>query len=200
MNLFSKFTMTIGCVIFSVFSFAQANKKVTDYLGIPGPVTLNKTNYALAWSSHPSATYYKHEYVPVGEKVEQFNKMVLVEVLAGDAKPAELAAGKINELKQMKESNPMVNYEVFQKDEEVIIDFLLSDNAASGKINILERNVYRYKAITDKNGQKGVMLFGASERSYGNAADAFLISLKKNKPVLINAVAAFVLPQVTLKK
>lgn len=200
MNLFSKFTMAIGCIVFSAVSFAQANKTVTDYLGIPGPVTLNKINYSLAWSSHPSSTYYKQEYIPAGEKVERFNKMILVEVLTGDAKPADLAAARINELNEMKKSNPMVNYEMFQKDGEIIIDFLLSDNAANGKINILERNVYRYKAITDKSGKKGVMLFGASERSYGNAAEAFLIALKKNKSVLVNAVAAFVLPQVTLKK
>jgi len=43
------------------------------------------------------------------------------------------------------------------------------------------------------------MLFGVSERSYGNDADAFLSSLKKNKPVLLNAVAGFSIPEVSLK-
>lgn len=127
--------------------------------------------------------------------------MVLVEVLIGETKAADLAKAKVAELKQMKETNPMVNYEVFQKNGEIIVDFLLSERSADGKkINILERNVYRYKDITEKNGQKGVMLFGASERSYGNDVDAFLASLKKTKSVLTNAVASFVNPAITIKK
>jgi hypothetical protein len=107
----------------------------------------------------------------------------------------------MDELKQLKVTNPMVNYEVFQKNGEIILDFLISENSADGKnVNILERNVYRYRDITDKNGLKGVMLFGASERSYGNEVDTFLSSLKKTKSVLANAVAAFVIPQITIKK
>ena len=125
----------------------------------------------------------------------------MIEVLTGDARAADLAKAKIAELKQLKESNPLVNYEMFQKNGEIIIDFLLSENSPDGKnINIVERNVYRYKEITDKNGKKGVMLFGVSERSYGNDVDAFLSSLKKNKSTLTNAVAAFVIPEITIKK
>ena len=81
-----------------------------------------------------------------------------------------------------------------------MLDFLISENSADGKkVNILERNVYRYKAVTDQNGKKAVILFAASERAYGNEVDAFLLALKTNKSTLQNAVAAFTLPQVTFK-
>jgi len=126
--------------------------------------------------------------------------MVMVEVLLGETKAAGLAQAKIDELKQMKQTNPIVNYEMFQKNGEIIVDFLLSENAPGGQLNIIERNVYRYKDFTDKNGKKGVMLFAASERAYGNAADTFLAALKKNKATLVNAVAAYTLPQLTFKK
>jgi hypothetical protein len=75
----------------------------------------------------------------------------------------------------------------------------VSQNLPNGQIKILERNVYRYKAFSGKNGQKGVILFGASERSYDKAADDYLLNLKKNKSILLNAVAAFNIPEISLK-
>ena len=39
---------------------------IKDYLHVPGPVVFDKSSYSLAWSSHPSAIYYKQEYVPAG--------------------------------------------------------------------------------------------------------------------------------------
>ena len=119
-------------------------------------------------------------------------------MLAGDSKPADLVNAKIAELKILKETNPVVNYETFQKNGEYMLDFLISENASDGKINILERNVYRYKSGVDKTGKKYVMLFGVSERSYGSESDSFLNALKKTRSVLTNAVATFLIPKITL--
>jgi hypothetical protein len=197
----TRIIITAVSFVIAISSYAQTSKAVTEYLAVPGPIILNKESFGLVWSSHPSATYYKQEYIGSKDKVEKFKKMVMIEVLTGDARAADLAKAKIAELKQLKETNPLVNYEMFQKNGEIIIDFLLSENSPDGKsINVIERNVYRYKEITDKNGKKGVMLFGVSERSYGNDVDAFLSSLKKNKSTLVNAVAAFVIPELTIKK
>jgi len=179
----------------------QTNKKVTEYLNVPGPILLNKNSFNLTWTSHPSIAYYKQEYITAKDNVEKFTKMVVVELLIGNATAAELAKAKMDELKQLKVSNPIINYEIFQKNGEIILDFLISENSADGKkVNIIERNVYRYKAFSGKNGQKGVILFGASERAYGNNVDTFLSSLKKNKSILLNAVAAFSLPQISVKE
>lgn len=195
-----KISLTILAFLITGLASGQSGKPVTEYLGIPGPVVINNVSFSLAWSAHPSPAYYKQEYIGVNDNLQRFKKMVLAEVLTGDAKPADLAKAKMAELDQLKKSNPMVNYEVFQKNGEVLLDFLLSENSADGKtIIVLERNVYRYRAFADKAGKKGVMLFGVSERSYGKEADAFLSSLKKNKAVLLNAVAGFSIPEVSLK-
>ena len=187
-------------ILSSTFSHGQQKAPLKEYLGIPGPITINKTSYKLAWTSHPSGNYYKQEYLPAQEKPERFLHMVMVEVLTGDATPEQLASAKMDELKQLKLSNPMINYDIFKKNGEILLDFLISQNSADGmKVEILERNVYRYKSFRAE-GKKGVMLFAASERAYGNEADAFLLALKKNKSVLLNAVAAFSLPQVSLKE
>lgn len=192
---------TVISFLISIISYGQNSKPVTEYLNVPGPIVLNKESFNLAWSSHPSTNYYKQEYIGSKDRLEKFKKMVMVEVLIGEVKAADLAKAKITELKQLKVTNPLVNHEMFQKNGEIIVDFLLSENTPDGKnVNIIERNVYRYKEITDKDGKKGVMLFAISERAYGNDVDAFLSSLKKNKSILTNAVAAFIIPDITIKK
>ena len=196
----TKLLTAAATFLISIIAYGQSSKPITEYLNVPGPIVLIKDSFKLAWSSHPSSNYYKQEYIGSKDKLEKFKKMVMVEVLIGEVKAADLVKGKISELNQLKETNPLVNHEVFQKNGEFILDFLLSENAPDGKkVNIIERNVYRYKEITDKNGKKGVMLFGISERGYGNDVDTFLTSLKKNKATLTNAVAAFVLPEITVK-
>ena len=61
----------------------------------------------------------------------------------------------------------------------------------------LKRNkVYRYKSITDKNGQKYILLFGASQRSYGDDIDTF----KSKRFDLINLVGSFDIPEISIAK
>lgn len=190
---------SLGLCIFSIVN-GQSNKSIKEYLAVPGPISLNKSTYNLVWTSHPSPEYYKQEYITSKDNIEKYNQMLTVELLISDANPTDLAKIKMDELKQLKQTNPIINYESFQKNGEIILDFLISENSADGKkVNIIERNVYRYKSFSGKNGQKGVVLFGASERAYGNNVDTFLLSLKKNKSALLNAVAAFNLPQISIK-
>gem|GEM_PF-5142213 len=77
--------------------------------------------------------------------------------------------------------------------------FLLSadindDKASNDPEQIVERNVYRYNPYIDKNGTEGVLLFGVSERAYGNDIRKFLTSLKANRFDVPNAAGAFVIP------
>lgn len=176
--------------------FAQSP---TNYLGIKGPISIQKNVYSLAWSSHPSATYYKQEYLQKGDSLERFKSMVLVEVLSGPSKLQDVIAAKVNELKALKEINPVVQYEVFSnaKTGEYLLDFLLTANAPDGTAVIAERNVYRYKAVAGKEGKTGVLLLGISTRSYGKEITSFLKGLKTTKKVMINGVVQAALPLVT---
>ena len=177
----------------------QGNKTV-NYLK-PAAITFNNTLYNLSWSSHPSANYYKHEYLPKGQAAEKFKSMILLEVVTGNVEIKDIVSAKIKELQAMKAANPIVNYESFDNPAtgEYMIDFLLSANSADGKtIMIIERNVYRYKKFTDKSGQTGVLLFGVSTREYGNNSDAFLTSLKQHKKELVNKLAQFTIPEIVI--
>lgn len=195
--------MKISLSLLYLFIFCSVNaQKAVDYLSVPGPLIFDNASFNLTWSSHPTATFYKQEYIVKGDVVERFKKMVLIDVVSANNDIKEVVGAKLTELKTMKATNPIVNYQVFDnaKIGEYMIDFILSQNAADGSIEILERNVYRYKTVRDKAGNKAILLFGVSTRAYGNEATTFLKNLKAIKTDLVNKVAAFKLPEITIKK
>lgn len=200
MNLKNKITTVLLGFLLTTVAFGQTTKP-TEYLGVAGQISFDKTSYNLAWTSHPTDNYYKQEYLAKGNTIEKFKKLILLEIITGETKLKDVVATKIAELKKMKASNSVVNYETFEKDGEVMLDFLVSENTPDGKyLSIVERNVYRYKSVVDKNGQKGVLLFGVSERAYGDDIDKFFPNLKAHRFDLINLVGAFDLPEITVVK
>ena len=200
MNLKNIITTVLLGLLLTTFAFGQTTKP-TEYLGVAGQLTFDKTSYNLAWTSHPTDNYYKQEYLAKGDTIEKFKKLILLEIITGKTKLKDVVATKIAELKKMKAANPVVNYETFEKDGEVMLDFLVSENTADGKyLSIVERNVYRYKSVVDKNGQKGVLLFGVSERAYGDDIDKFFPNLKAHRFDLINLVGAYELPEIKIAK
>ncbi len=174
-----------------------AAQEVTDYLGIPGPIVLGETSYELAWSSHPLPNYTKHEYVPEGQVVENYQTMVLVEFLAGEVTPIAMAEAQMARLEERKASDPMVNMDLIQNEStgEVILDFLLSAPDAEGNI-ILEWNAYRFASEEDAEGNGGALLFAVSHRAYGNdAAEAFLTDLGELRSEQIGLLASAAMPE-----
>ncbi len=200
MNFIKTFSTLVFTILLSKTFFGQ-DAKPTNYFGSENTIKFDKIAYNLAWSSHPAENYYKHEYLQQGDTLEKFNKLILVEVSTGKIKLDDVVSTKVAELKKMKETNPVVNYEIFEKNGEVILDFLVSANTPDGKyLSIVERNVYRYKSIKEKNGQKCVLLFAVSERAYGNDIDNFFPKLKEHRFDLINLVGQFELPEIIIKK
>ena len=200
MNLKNIITTVLLGLLLTTFAYGQTTKP-TEYLGVAGQISFDKTSYNLAWTSHPTDNYYKQEYLAKGDTIEKFKKLILLEIITGKTKLKDVVATKIAELKKMKAANPVVNYETFEKDGEVMLDFLVSENTADGKyLSIVERNVYRYKSVVDKNGQKGILLFGVSERAYGDDIDKFFPNLKAHRFDLINLVGAYELPEIKIEK
>lgn len=193
--------MMILSILLSLGLASLHAQKAVDYLGQAAPIVFDQKSYSLQWSSHPSSNYYKQEYLAAGDIQARYKKMILLEAVSGIADLKSAVMAKTEELRVMKQSNPMVNYQVFDNSSkgEYMLDFLLSANNADGSINILERNVYRYKVFTDSKGNKGILLFGVSERSYGKDADKFLQNLKSTKQQLLNLVAQFALPAIAIK-
>ncbi|MBK8554116.1 MAG: hypothetical protein IPL53_24935 [Ignavibacteria bacterium] len=190
--LFGLFLTTISC--------GKKPDPVYDYLNTGKEIMFNNVKYNLAWSSNPSDNYYKQEYLSGYDTPGNFKKMILLEVITGKKQLKDAVDSKVAELKKLKESDPVVNYELFEKNGEIMLDFILSQyNPDQNGSDIIERNVYRYKNFTGAIGEEGVLLFGVSERAYGDDIDNFLIALKGKRFDVPNAVGAFVIPEITIK-
>ena len=202
MRKLTTYSFTVIFLIISATVFAQTRKDVPDYLSVPGPIQFDNQTYNLNWSSHPAPNFYKQEYLAKGDIADRCKTMILMDVVTGQQDVKSIVAAKINELKKMKEANPLIDYEAIQNPAtgEYMIDFLLTANGNDGSISIVERNVYRYKVFTDKLGIKGVLLFGISVRGYGGDVNKFFTSLKINRKDLLNKGSQLKMPELTIKK
>jgi hypothetical protein len=179
--------------------YVNAQNTVNDYLNISGPIKLNQKEYKLVWSSHPNENYFKQEYISSNENINRYNSMILIDFVKGDFNIKDIVDQKVAELQEMKKTNPVINYQIFENKEEYILDFLISENSKNGKeILIAERNIYRYKIISNEK-NKGVLLFAMSERGYPENMDSFFNNLKSNTSKLIEAVGNYKLPDIEIK-
>jgi hypothetical protein len=186
-----------AAVLAAALLAAPASAQVTDYLGVPGPIRFDGKPFELAWSSRPTAHYTKQEYVPPGQRVENYSQMLLVETVTGKIKVMDAVRAQVATLNKRKGSDPLVNMSVTQNETtgEALLDFIVSSKDAKGEY-IVEWNAYRYAPRGGPEGSAGVVLFGISHRSYGNDnSKAFMGRLKDFRPAQINALAAAPLPQ-----
>ncbi|MCR6671384.1 hypothetical protein [Devosia ginsengisoli] len=170
---------------------------VTDYLGVPGPITFDGTDYLLSWSSQPNAQYTKQEYVPAGQTVETYDSMIMVEFLASELTPLQMAGAQANMLNERKATDPLVNMDIMQNDQtgEVLLDFIVSAKDEKGEY-IVEWNGYRYASTQNAEGEAGGMLFAISHRAYGNeASQAFMSTLRDFKGTQITELSRAALPE-----
>lgn len=185
----------------TVHSFGQTNKPVVNYLGIQGPIVFQKKSYQMVWSSHPDASLYKQEYLVGGDDFPNYKSMITIDFVIAATSVDDAVRTKLRELEQLKKTLD-VNYEVIGNAAtgEKIIDCLLGQTAADDAKSIYEHDVYRFKAVTAKSGQKGIMLYALSNRAYGKDIQPFLTRLKTERKTLIADVAKVPVPGITIKK
>ena len=186
-------------VLFLMFiaQFAMAQNKVEDYLHLGSKYRFDNKDYELVWSSHPASNFYKQEYILPNENVEKYKRLILIDFIEGDLNPKDVLSGLANSLENSKKQNPVINYKVYEKNNEYMIDFIMSENSQDGKeILILERNVYRYFRINTPK-RKGVLLFGVSDRAYTKKEMDNMFSILKNKKLdLVNKVIQIEVPKI----
>ena len=186
-------------VLFLMFiaQFVMAQNKVEDYLHLGSKYRFDNKDYELVWSSHPASNFYKQEYILPNENVEKYKRLILIDFIEGDLDPKDVLSGLANSLENSKKQNPVINYKVYEKNNEYMIDFIMSENSQDGKeVLILERNVYRYFRINTPK-RKGILLFGVSDRAYTKKEmDNMFSVLKNNKFELVNKVAKIEVPKI----
>ena len=186
-------------VLFLMFiaQFVMAQNKVEDYLHLGSKYRFDNKDYELVWSSHPASNFYKQEYILPNENVEKYKRLILIDFIEGDLDPKDVLSSLANSLENSKKQNPVINYKVYEKNNEYMIDFIMSENTQDGKdVLILERNVYRYFRINTPK-RKGILLFGVSDRAYTKKEMDNMFSVLKNKKLdLVNKVIQIEVPKI----
>ena len=177
--------------------FFMAQKKVEDYLHLGDKYRFDNKDYKLVWSSHPASNFYKQEYILPNENVEKYTRMIMIDFLEGDLTPKDAISNFVNNLENSKKQNPIINYQMYEREDEYMLDFIISKNSQDGKeVLILERNVYRYFRINTPK-RKGVLLFGVSDRAYTKKEMDNMFSVLKNKKLdLVNKVIQIEVPKI----
>ena len=177
--------------------FFMAQNKVEDYLHLGDKYRFDNKDYKLVWSSHPASNFYKQEYILPNENVEKYTRMIMIDFLEGDLTPKDAISNFVNNLENSKKQNPIINYQMYERENEYMLDFIISKNSQDGKENlILERNIYRYFRINTPK-RKGVLLFGVSDRAYTKKEMDNMFSVLKNKKLdLVNKVIQIEVPKI----
>ena len=177
--------------------FFMAQNKVEDYLHLGDKYRFDNKDYKLVWSSHPASNFYKQEYILPNENVEKYTRMIMIDFLEGDLTPKDAISNFVNNLENSKKQNPIINYQMYEREDEYMLDFIISKNSQDGKeVLILERNVYRYFRINTPR-RKGVLLFGVSDRAYTKKEMDNMFSVLKNKKLdLVNKVIQIEVPKI----
>ena len=177
--------------------FFMAQNKVEDYLYLGDKYRFDNKDYKLVWSSHPTSNFYKQEYILPNENVEKYTRMIMIDFLEGDLTPKDAISNFVNNLENSKKQNPIINYQMYEREDEYMLDFIISKNSQDGKeVLILERNVYRYFRINTPK-RKGVLLFGVSDRAYTKKEMDNMFSVLKNKKLdLVNKVIQIEVPKI----
>ncbi len=180
------------------FSF-PAFDDIKNYYGIPETLLFNNINYKLVASYHPNDIYYKQEYIPTGESADHYNTMLIIDFYITDQPAKKLLEIKENEMSSRKKTDPVVSFERFENEQigEWLLDFRLSDSKGE-KPNVVERNLFRYKNHVAKSGKKGILLFGVSQRAYGDGITSFLASVKASQINDINKLTQYVIPNINI--
>jgi hypothetical protein len=181
--------------LFSLTSSYSSDSRTKDYLNVPGPLMFDGLPYNLRWSSNPTSNFFIQEYVPKGDNVEHFNKMIVLEAIHDSVGIGDLIANEIKSLTERKKTDLVVNYKLFQNPDstEFILDFIMSEG--KDELSLVEWNAYRYKYVSDSSGKRGVLLFGISIRSYDDIR-AFLKSLSQLRSAEITALGKYQVPNV----
>ena len=178
---FFKLLFFITLILFSSSLFAQ---NYSDFLNIGNKITFNGEEYYFGYSSNPLKNYYFQEYFLKDDIPEKFNKMFTVSIFLHEkANPKDASAAKADELEQRKKNDPICHYMVYEKDNEFILDFLVSKSVGQ-ELDFVEHNIHHYKQI-NINGQNGIQSNFLSRRAYGDDITPFLKNLKTEKEKLI---------------
>jgi hypothetical protein len=182
------------------FSFTTVADNPIDRIGVKGPLDFAETNFNLVWTDKPNDTYYIQEYLPEGEKLENFNQMLTIHLFVTNINTKDAVGQKIKELTERKKTDKICNYQVNESPDgkEFLVDFLLGESK-NDEMTIVEFNVYRYKQIEISKKKKAIIIYAFSKRSYGEDITEFFKTFQSDRIDYLNEMISIDIPTTTIR-
>lgn len=180
----------------SVFSHSQS--RIDNYFNDCNPVFFCNESFHIQWSLK-KGEYYKQEYIRSKETLEQFSKMISIEVLINDVRLNDVYESKIQEIIKRKKTDPIANYQLLKNEAKgaYLLDFLLYQDG------IIEWNAYKYVSYKDKKNKEGVLLFAYTQRFFEGGEfniDSFSKFIKEDRQEMINKIINFDVSDIRLNE
>lgn len=182
---------------FLFFSFVEGDE-VKDYLQAGTTIHWNEQTFHLVWSSK-NDDYYIQEYLVAGDSLNHFSEMVSLFVLNKDIPLEDAVRVKMEELKQMKKSDPIVNFAVTSnsKYKGDVLDFLVGQYNED-TATIVEFNAYRYLQMKIGSNKKALLVIAYSKRAYSYEIAPFLSKLKENREQFVKHLFEVKIPNIKI--
>jgi hypothetical protein len=192
--------MKILLIILSIQLFSFIIENPIDRIGVKGPLEFNKTNFKLAWTDKPNDNYFIQEYLPDGEKPENFSQMITIHLFETDISVEEAVSQRIKQLEERKKTDPNCMFLVNESPDgkEMILDFMLGEHTEKNMMILVEFNIYRYKQINLGKNKKGIIVYAYSKRSYGDDITTFFKTFKDERIEFLNKMISTKIPKVSI--
>ena len=167
-------------LFFSFIMLSSNAQRAEMYFVTDNPISFDNSKFYLGWSSHPAPHYYLQEYFVEGESPDSFTRMFSINLIEANITAEEAAQIKVAELDKRKASDKFCNYMIFHKDNEYILDFLVSDAKGNDYPTIIERDIHYYKKVTI-NQKSYIQLSFFTQRASGDKMVPFINSIPDNR-------------------
>lgn len=173
----------------------KEHEDITNYIGVSGPLTLDETEFYLAWSQRPSDFYFLQEYLPEGASLEHFGQMLAIHLTVNHQSLEEAVQFKIEELEKRMESDPICTYQVNQiKDtDQYILDCMMSSGYDTPDA-VAEFIIYRYIPYEISDEMFVLFVYAYSQRAYGSDVPDFLAFVDDEYEHLLDSMVQAELP------
>ena len=151
---------------------------------LPTAIQFQGQTFSLKSSTENETTGTLHEYIPEGETLERWSKLISICEHPIDAEPAAMAYSTADSLVQM---NPQAPYAIWHSGDGSTsgIDFAIWQG------DIAEFNVFLY--TRSQNGT-GIVSYQYAERAYGDQVQPFLEGLPQRRGGLIEQATSLRFP------
>ena len=182
-------------LLISGFSFLKAQENPVDYLSIPGPIELDGTEYFLVNSKQFSKTYFRQQFLPADQKLEDFNELLDFSFFTKEIEMELAVRQKVESIQQREETDKFAKVNVTESPDgkEYIVDYYISETPEKGNAYI-EYNIYRFKTI-DAGTEKRFLILMYAKRMYGDLKSSAK-SISKQRDNLMGALIEYKIPEI----